>query len=153
MILTITPKTEALLLARAEGEGQDINTLADTLLADLLAHDEVKAAEEAAAVTNEGAMSDDIHETAQVLANAAREADPDLLRVLLFPAADEVRLLYVDATARPTLEDETIAPFYFGPDRRSGLQYPSAVALIRPEEEGKLHLPSGWGTWEDAVAI
>ncbi len=37
MTLTLTLKTEAMLLARAENEGQDANVLADVLLADLLA--------------------------------------------------------------------------------------------------------------------
>ena len=147
MTLTLKPETEAMLRAKAEREGKDVNQIADVLLAHVLQEEPQSSAD--APTMAEG----DIQETAQVLANTAREADPDLLRILLFPAADEVRLLYVDATARPTLKDETIAPFYFGPDRRSGLQYPSAVALIRPEEEGKLPLPSGWGTWEDAVAI
>lgn len=153
MTLTLTPKTEAMLLARAEDEGQDINTLADTLLADMLAHDEAKVIEEPAAAMDAGPMSGDIQATAKVLADAAREADSETLKVLLFLAADEVRLLYVDATARPTLDDETIAPFYFGPDRRNGIHHPFAVALIRPEEEGRLRLPDGWGTWEDAVVI
>ncbi len=47
MTLTLTPKTEAMLLARAEDEGQDVNVLADTLLADLLAR---AKAEEIAAI-------------------------------------------------------------------------------------------------------
>jgi len=47
MTLTITPKTEAMLLAKAEREGEDINALADGLLADLLARDQ---AEEIAAI-------------------------------------------------------------------------------------------------------
>ncbi len=42
MTLTITPKTEAMLLAKAEREGEDINTLADVLLAGLLARDQAK---------------------------------------------------------------------------------------------------------------
>ncbi len=42
MTLTITSKTEAMLLAKAEREGEDINTLADVLLAGLLARDQAK---------------------------------------------------------------------------------------------------------------
>ncbi len=98
-------------------------------------------------------MTDDMRATAQMLAEAAREAEPATLKILLFPSAEEIRLLYVDPTGRPTLEDETIAPYYFGPDSRSGIRYPSAVTLIRPEEEGKLRLPAGWGTWEDAEVL
>jgi hypothetical protein len=153
MTLTLTPKTEAMLLARAEGEGQDANVLGNALLSGLLAHDEAKPSEEPAMVTEAGVMSGEIRAAAKVLADAAREADPETLKVLLFPAADEVRLLYVDSTARPTFEDEAIVPFYFGPDPRNGIHYPFAVTLIRPEEEGRLRLPDGWGTWEDAAAI
>ena len=147
MTLTLTPQTEAMLRARAESEGQDANMLADILLAHVLQDEPQNHAE------GPTAMSDEMRATAKVLADAAREADPETLKVLLFPAATEIRLLYVDATARPTLEDETIAPFYFGPDRRSGIHFPFAVTLIRPEEEGTLHLPAEWGTWEDAIVI
>ncbi len=47
MTLTLTPQTEAMLLARAEDEGQDVNALADMLLASLLARTQ---AEEIAAI-------------------------------------------------------------------------------------------------------
>lgn len=47
MTLTITPNTEALLLAKAERDGGDVNAVADALLADLLARDQ---AEEIAAL-------------------------------------------------------------------------------------------------------
>ena len=46
MSLTLTPKTEARLLAWAEYEGQDADTVADVLLADALAR--VRAEEVAA---------------------------------------------------------------------------------------------------------
>lgn len=98
-------------------------------------------------------MSDEMRATAKMLADAARESEPAIEKVLLFPSAEDVRLLYVDPTARPTHEEETIAPFYFGPNARSGIRHSSAVALILPGEVGRLRLPSGWGTWEDAVAI
>ena len=99
------------------------------------------------------AMSDEMRATAKILANAARENEPAIERVLLFPSAEDVRLLYVDPTGRPTPEDETIAPFYFGPNAHSGIRHSSAVALILPQEVSKLRLPAGWGTWEDAVEI
>ncbi len=98
-------------------------------------------------------ISDEMLATAKVLADAAREAEPAIEKVLLFPSAEDVRLLYVDPTARPTPEDETIAPFYFGPNSRSGIHHSSAVALILPGEVGNLPLPSGWGMWKDAVEI
>lgn len=42
MTLTITPNTEALLLAKAERDGEDVNAVADALLANLLARDQAK---------------------------------------------------------------------------------------------------------------
>ena len=42
MTLTITPNTEALLLAKAERDGEDVNSVADALLADLLARNQAE---------------------------------------------------------------------------------------------------------------
>ncbi len=98
-------------------------------------------------------MTDDMRATATVMAEAAREAEPAMLKVLLFPSAEEIRLLYVDATAHPAGEDEKVAPYYFRPAPKNGIKFESAVALIRPEEEGRLALPTGWGTWNDAEAL
>lgn len=42
MTLTITPNTEALLLAKAERDGEDVNSVADSLLADLLARNQAE---------------------------------------------------------------------------------------------------------------
>lgn len=98
-------------------------------------------------------MNDDMRATARVLAGAAREAEPAMLKVLLFPSAEEIRLLYVDATAHPAGEDDKIAPYYFRPAPNNGIKFESAIALIRPEEEGRLALPTGWGTWNDAEVL
>ncbi len=95
----------------------------------------------------------DMRATAEVLAEAAREAEPAMLKILLFPSAEEIRLLYVDATAHPAGEDEKIAPYYFRPALNNGIKFESAVALIRPEEEGRLALPTGWGAWNDAELL
>ena len=46
-------------------------------------------------------INDDVRATARVLAEAAREAEPAMLKILLFPSVEEIRLLYVDATAHP----------------------------------------------------
>ncbi len=99
------------------------------------------------------AMNSEMRTTANKLAEAARESEPAIEKVLFFPSAENVRLLYVDATAHPTPEEETIAPFYFGPNAGSGIRHSSAVALILPQEVGKLPLPAEWGAWEDAVEI
>ncbi len=98
-------------------------------------------------------MTDEMRTTARRLAEAACEAEPAMLKILLFPAANEIRLLYVDATAHPANEDKQIAPYYFRPAPNNGIKFESAVALIRPKEEGHLDLPAGWGTWGDAEVI
>lgn len=74
--------------------------------------------------------SDQMRATAKLLADAAREAEPAIEKVLLFPSAEDVRLLYVDPTAYSTPEDQTIAPFCFGPNARRGIHHSSAVALV-----------------------
>ena len=154
MTLTMTPKTEALLLARAQGEGQDINTLADTLLADLLGHDEAKAADEPALVLDADAMNGDIRAAAKVLAAAAREAAPDnaqryfyFHRLKKFACCMWMR--------RPDRHLKTRRLHHSTLARIGAMAFiiRLAVTLIRPEEEGNRHLPDGWGTWEDAVAI
>ncbi len=50
MTITLRPSTEALLLERARQEGQDLDTLVDTLLADSLEAQKRKNEEIAAAV-------------------------------------------------------------------------------------------------------
>ncbi len=98
-------------------------------------------------------MNADMRATAKVLAEAAREAEPAIRKILLFPSAEDVRLVYVDTTAHPSGEDARVAPYYFRPAPNVGIDFESAVALIRPEEEGQLALPDGWGTWNDAEIL
>ena len=45
MTLTLTPKTEALLRAKAKRDGEDADTLADLLLGDLLAREQEEEVE------------------------------------------------------------------------------------------------------------
>lgn len=153
MALTLTPKTEAMLLARAEDEGQDVNVLADTLLADLLAPDLAKLTEEPAAVTDSGAMSGEMRMAAKMLADYAREAEPAIKKIVLFPSAKNIRLVYVDPTAHPAGEDAQLSPYYFRPSPNNDIKFDSAVALILPEEEGHLTLPDGWVAWDSAEAL
>ena len=98
-------------------------------------------------------MTAEMRATARVLADAAREAEPAIRKILLFPSAVDVRLVYVDATAHPSGEDARVVPFYFHPSPANGINHQSAVAMIRPEEEGCLALPNGWGTWRDAETL
>lgn len=98
-------------------------------------------------------MTDDMRAAARMLAEAALEAEPAIKKILLFPSAEDIRLVYVDTTAHPSGEDVKIAPYYFRPAPNNGIKFESAVALIRPEEEGHLDLPAGWGTWKDAEVL
>ena len=98
-------------------------------------------------------MSLEMRAAAEKLAEEARESEPQIIKTFLFASAKEVRLVHVDTNARPGWQGEAIAPFYFGPDSGDGIPYPSALALIRPEEEGVFAPPAGWGRWEDAEVI
>ncbi len=99
------------------------------------------------------AMSGEMRASAKRLAEAAIEAEPAIKKILLFPSAQDIRLVYVDTTAHPTGEGAGVTPYYFRPARKSGVNFESAVALIRPEEEGRLTLPEGWGGWKDAETL
>ncbi len=98
-------------------------------------------------------MSGEMRASAKRLAAAAVEAEPAIKKILLFPSAKDIRLVYVDTNAHPSGEDAEVTPYYFRPARKSGVSFESAVALIRPEEEGRLSLPEGWGGWEDAETL
>jgi hypothetical protein len=94
-----------------------------------------------------------IRETAEMLADANLESEPNLKRIYLFPSQEEIRLVEVDVTAQPYSTDSVLAPFYFGANRSSGIDYQSAIALIRPEDERQIRLPEGWGDWASAELL
>ena len=98
-------------------------------------------------------MSLEMRKAAEKLADYAREDQPEIVRVLLFPSAEELRLLYVDTAAHPGRVGEAIAPFYFRSTPEQGIPYSSAVALVRPDDVGQRELPLGWGQWADAESI
>lgn len=91
-----------------------------------------------------------IRKVAAELAQEHVEAEPSISDVYLFPADDEIRLIEVD---EQTVPSDCVAPFYFPPAPEDGIPVPSGIALIRPEEVGKLELPEGWGSWDDAEKI
>ena len=93
-----------------------------------------------------------VRQQAESLAKANREADPDIGDIYWFPADDEIRLVEVVRTPVPTSGDE-LEPFYFAPVPADGIDLRSAVALINLEEAGKLKLPTGWGTWNNAKKL
>jgi hypothetical protein len=75
-------------------------------------------------------------------------ADRETVLVKYFPAAEgsEIRLLEVSRSAPTTHE---VLPFGFAADHTHGIDYPSVVILLSPEEwtsvqDQDLKLPAGW---------
>jgi len=95
-------------------------------------------------------MISEIELAARRLATANAESEPNLEAVYLFPSDHQIRLVEVD---RSMSSSDMILPFYFPPDPEGGIPFPSALALIRPEEERRLSPPDGWGTWDEARRI
>lgn len=82
------------------------------------------------------------------LAQAHRHADPATLLIKFFQAngTEEIRLLEVSEAAPTTGE---VLPFSFGADPARGVDYPSTVILLSPQEwqriqSRELELPPGW---------
>ena len=95
---------------------------------------------------------DDMRAAAQRLAELNAASEPAIREIYLFPAENEIRLVEVDETALPR-GDEQIAAYHFGPDPHGEIKYPSAIALVRPEDQERLWPPEGWGSWEGAEVI
>jgi hypothetical protein len=94
-------------------------------------------------------LRESIYETAKRLAKANAEAEPNIKEIYLFPNDKEIRLIEIDTTTVPSPQ---IEPFYIGSTPASGIAFPSAIALIRPEEKD-LDPPDDWGAWEDAELV
>lgn len=95
----------------------------------------------------------DIRAIARQIVADGLEAEPAIRAAYLFPSNEQIRLVYLDPTTSPSRDGGTIRPFYFGANSANGIPYPSAIALIRPEEKENLQPPDGWGTWGDAEAL
>lgn len=90
-----------------------------------------------------------IRQVALELAQFNAESEPAITKIYLFPNENQIRLVAVDPTTLPSTE---VAPFYFAAAPNEGIPYRSAIALIRPEEEGRLPTPEGWN-WNEAETI
>jgi hypothetical protein len=97
-------------------------------------------------------INPDMEKEARMLAAHHREGDPDITKVYWFPDDKEVRLLDLSEQI-PIAMDGEVHPFYFPPSPEHGLPMPSAIAMIRPDEFGKLRLPAEWGDWSDAAEL
>jgi hypothetical protein len=91
-----------------------------------------------------------LRQEAKRLAEEAKQLDPDIQKIFWFPHQHEVRLIEIDEN---TVASGTgaVEPFYF--DSTDSDPIPSGVAVIRPEEFGKLKMPEGWGEWSDGEEI
>jgi hypothetical protein len=92
----------------------------------------------------------DIREQAKKLALEIKQTHSSVERVFWFPDDSELRIVEIDTN---TIESPTneIEPFYF--DSSVSLPVPAGIAIIRPEEYGKLLLPEDWGDWKDAQEL
>ena len=91
-----------------------------------------------------------IERQARRLAEDNRRAEPDISRVFWFPSDADVRLIELTEQI-PASEDGEVRPFYFRAAPADDLPAPSAIALIRAGEFGRLRLPPQWGNWDDAT--
>ena len=94
----------------------------------------------------------DVKRQAKLLAAENRRAEPDIRMIYWFPHEKEVRLLELTPTI-PASGDGRVHPFHFQPKPDLDLHAPSGIALIRPDEFGKLDLPTDWGDWGSAVPL
>ncbi len=85
----------------------------------------------------------DIKDVARQLVADGLEAEPAIRAAYLFPSSEQIRLVYLDQTTSPSRDGQTIRPFYFGASAGRGIPYPSAIALIRPEEKADIQPPDG----------
>ncbi len=95
---------------------------------------------------------DDIRKQALLLARENKKAEPRIESIYWIPSTTEVRLIEVEPVTVKCLSG-AVEPFYFEPAPVDGLPAPSGIALIRPDEFGKLDMPEGWGSWEDAEML
>lgn len=93
-----------------------------------------------------------IERQARLLADDNRKAEPEISRVIWFPDEHEVRLIELTEQIPVSLEGE-VHPFYFRESPQDNLPAPSAMAMIQPNEYGKLKLPAGWGEWSDGIDL
>jgi hypothetical protein len=98
------------------------------------------------------ATGDEIKKQALLLARENKKAEPGIESIYWIPSTTEVRLIEVESDTVKCLSG-AVEPFYFDPAPADGLPAPSGVALIRPDEFGKLALPANWGSWEDAELL
>jgi len=93
-----------------------------------------------------------VERQAKLLALDNRRAEPGIIKMYWFPDDEEVRLVGLLPSV-PRTDNGSVQPYHFLANPAASLPAPSGIALIRPDEFGKLELPAGWGSWDDAVPL
>lgn len=93
-----------------------------------------------------------IEQQAKLMAADAREAAPDIERIIWFPDDAEVRLVEITPLV-PAYRDSELYPFYFPASPDHELPAKSAVMMIRPDEVARFNPPTGWGEWSDGIEL
>jgi len=89
---------------------------------------------------------------ARLLAQENKKAEPSIEKIFWFPDNKEIRLIETETTV-PKLGSGSVEPFYFDPSPDDKLTVPSGIALIHPNDYGKLTLPDGWCEWTEAKEL
>lgn len=93
----------------------------------------------------------EIEAAARRLAEANAKSEASISKIYWFPDQKQIRLVEVDLESIKS-SDSTIRPFYFNPVEE--VPYPSGIALIHPDEEGRKELPREWKvTWSDGKLL
>ena len=87
------------------------------------------------------------------LARKNLQSEPSLEAIYWFPHETELRLVEAYDDVPPTLDGVARAFYWRGTGTDAGKEIWTAIALMQPEEIGRLKLPEGWGGWEDAERI
>jgi hypothetical protein len=93
-----------------------------------------------------------ISDLAKMLAIESKKSEPDIAKIYWFPDDSEVRLIEIDEKTVTSLSGRVQA-FYFDAAPEDNINAPSGIAIIRPDEFGKLTLPEGWGDWKDGEEL
>ena len=95
----------------------------------------------------------DKNETARKLAEAHYRCEPGLVKIFRLRAAGDAELQANEPVKLLEVNDDTISagivPLQFGPRPSSGIEYPSVIVEITPDEldriqSGELLLPNSW---------
>lgn len=92
-----------------------------------------------------------IEQVARRIAEENGRSESTISKIYWFPDKSQIRLVEVDMESIKS-EDDSIRPFYFNPVE--GVPYPSGIALIHPDEDGRKALPKEWQVdWSQARLV